>query len=114
MGKEVRRVFKMLEGKVLDPQCKHLLVSPFTTRSGLLDLIDREIQNALCEAVLYDLSQEKRFRSNQDLLHDLFNQAVVEALEPTYRFDMADGSLFGWMVGAPKDNFIYECRWTWR
>ena len=46
IGKEVSRVFEMLEGKVLAPQCKKLLVSPFTTRSGFLELIDREIRNA--------------------------------------------------------------------
>lgn len=46
LGKEVGRVFEMLEGKVLAPQCKHLFVSPFTTRSGFLELIDREIQHA--------------------------------------------------------------------
>ena len=40
--------------------------------------------------------------------------AAVNSVEPTYRFDMADGSLFGWMLVAPRDNFIYECRWTWR
>jgi hypothetical protein len=39
--------------------------------------------------------------------------SVVEAIEPTYRFDMADGSLFGWMLVAPRDDYIYECRWTW-
>ena len=40
--------------------------------------------------------------------------AAVISVEPTYRFDMADGSLFGWMLVAPRDSFIYECRWTWR
>ena len=40
--------------------------------------------------------------------------ALVDSVEPTYRFDMADGSLFGWMLVAPRDNFVYECRWTWR
>lgn len=37
----------------------------------------------------------------------------VESIEPTYRFEMADGSLFGWMLVAPRENYIYECRWTW-
>ena len=46
IGREVARVFEMLEGKLLAPQCKQLLVSPFTTRAGFMELIDREIQNA--------------------------------------------------------------------
>jgi hypothetical protein len=36
----------------------------------------------------------------------------VEAVEPTYRFDMADGSLFGWMLVAPREEYTYECRWS--
>ena len=38
---------------------------------------------------------------------------LIEAIEPTYRFDMADGSLFGWMLVAPNDDYTYECRWSW-
>ena len=38
---------------------------------------------------------------------------LVEAVEPTYRFDMADGSLFGWMLVAPRDDYVYESRWSW-
>jgi predicted acylesterase/phospholipase RssA len=41
-------------------------------------------------------------------------QYMVESIEPTYRFEMADGSVFGWMLVAPRDGFTYECRWTWR
>jgi predicted acylesterase/phospholipase RssA len=37
---------------------------------------------------------------------------LVEAVQPTYRFDMADGSLFGWMLVAPREDYTYECRWT--
>jgi hypothetical protein len=33
--------------------------------------------------------------------------------EPTYRFDMADGSLFGWMLVAPREDYIYESRLRW-
>jgi hypothetical protein len=38
--------------------------------------------------------------------------SMVEAIEPTYRFDMADGSLFGWMLVAPRVGHTYECRWS--
>ncbi len=39
---------------------------------------------------------------------------VVDAIEPTYSFELADGSLFGWMLVGPKDETLYECRWNWR
>jgi hypothetical protein len=38
----------------------------------------------------------------------------VESIEPTYSFELADGSLFGWMIVAPRENHRYECRWTYR
>jgi predicted acylesterase/phospholipase RssA len=38
----------------------------------------------------------------------------VDAVEPTYNFQMKDGSLFGWMVVAPQEKHSYECEWTWR
>ena len=38
--------------------------------------------------------------------------SLVEAVEPTYRFNMADGSLFGWMLVAPREGHTYECRWS--
>jgi predicted acylesterase/phospholipase RssA len=40
--------------------------------------------------------------------------ASVQSIEPTYDFQMADGSLFGWMLVAPLDGHTYECRWTYR
>ena len=39
---------------------------------------------------------------------------LVESIEPTYRFEMNDGSLFGWMLMAPRDETVYECRWSIR
>lgn len=38
----------------------------------------------------------------------------VEATDATYEFQMADGSLFGWMLVAPRDDYQYECSWTYR
>ncbi|HMQ49606.1 MAG TPA: polyphosphate kinase 1 [Saprospiraceae bacterium] len=43
---EVAQVFDLLERKLLIPKAKHLLVSPFTTRQGFVDLVDQEIENA--------------------------------------------------------------------
>ena len=43
---EVAQVFQLLEGRIILPRCKHLLVSPFALRSGFTALIDREIKHA--------------------------------------------------------------------
>ena len=43
---EVSRVFEMLKGTVIAPQCKKLFVSPFTTRIRFEERIDQEIENA--------------------------------------------------------------------
>ncbi|MEM1319551.1 MAG: polyphosphate kinase 1 [Bacteroidota bacterium] len=46
LGREITQVFDLLEGKIIMPKCKHLLVSPFTTRKGFTAMIDKEITNA--------------------------------------------------------------------
>ena len=43
---DLAQVFAVLEKKLIVPKLKHLLVSPFTTRSTLLELIENEIENA--------------------------------------------------------------------
>lgn len=44
--KELARVFEVLEGSLIIPRNKHLLISPFTTRRFLEKLINTEIENA--------------------------------------------------------------------
>ncbi|NNE77257.1 MAG: polyphosphate kinase 1, partial [Pricia sp.] len=44
--RELAQVFEVLERKRLVPQTKHLLVSPFTTRTIFTRLIENEIKNA--------------------------------------------------------------------
>ncbi|TVZ51706.1 polyphosphate kinase 1 [Dokdonia sp. Hel_I_53] len=46
LGKELNRVFKVLEGDLIVPRNKHLLVSPFTTRRTFEKLIYSEIEAA--------------------------------------------------------------------
>ena len=46
IGDEVAQVFKMLEGEVILPKTKNILVAPHTLRKGFEKLIDKEIQNA--------------------------------------------------------------------
>ena len=43
---ELARVFQVLEGELIIPRTKHLLISPFTTRKKFSDMINREIDNA--------------------------------------------------------------------
>ncbi|MEZ5501339.1 MAG: polyphosphate kinase 1 [Halioglobus sp.] len=47
VGKDVYNVFDFLQYNYKRPNFRLLLVSPHTTRSGLLELIDQEIANAL-------------------------------------------------------------------
>lgn len=44
--KELDRVFKVLEGKLIVPREKHLFISPFSTRKNFTDLILNEIRFA--------------------------------------------------------------------
>ncbi|RXG13404.1 polyphosphate kinase [Leeuwenhoekiella aestuarii] len=44
--KELERVFKVLEGELIIPRNKHLLISPFTTRRTFEKLIHNEIEAA--------------------------------------------------------------------
>ncbi|WP_044202103.1 polyphosphate kinase 1 [Flammeovirga sp. OC4] len=46
LTKEVHQVFGVLEGDLIVPKIKNLLVSPFTSRDTFTNLIDREIKKA--------------------------------------------------------------------
>ncbi len=46
IGKELNRVFRVLEGELIVPRNKHLLISPFTTRRTFEKMINDEIDNA--------------------------------------------------------------------
>jgi polyphosphate kinase len=43
---ELSRVFQVLEGELIIPRAKRLLISPFSTRKKFSDMINREITNA--------------------------------------------------------------------
>lgn len=43
---ELGRVFQVLEGELIIPRTKHLLISPFSTRKVFSDMINREIEHA--------------------------------------------------------------------
>lgn len=46
LTKELSRIFKVLEGKLIVPREKHLFISPFSTRRNFTRLIMTEIDNA--------------------------------------------------------------------
>lgn len=46
LGEEALKIFMVLEGKIIFPPTKHLLVSPFSTRLMFEKFIDKEIANA--------------------------------------------------------------------
>lgn len=46
IGKDVQQVFQLLRGKLILPNCKKLLVAPFTIHSRFMELIDEEIARA--------------------------------------------------------------------
>jgi len=46
IGKEASQVFDILERKIIVPKTKQLMISPFNTRTGLVQHIEQEIANA--------------------------------------------------------------------
>ena len=50
---ELCQVFQVLEGQIIIPKSKKLLVSPFTTRSKFRELIESEIENAIAGKEAY-------------------------------------------------------------
>lgn len=53
IGKDVQQVFQLLKGKLILPNCKKLLVAPFTLARGISDLIDAEIRRAKAGETAY-------------------------------------------------------------
>jgi len=47
LAEELSRVFSVLEGEMIIPREKHLLISPFSTRKAFSEMITRETENAL-------------------------------------------------------------------
>jgi len=50
---EVEQIFALLERRILLPKCKHLFVSPFTSRERFEAQIDREIEHAQADKEAY-------------------------------------------------------------
>jgi hypothetical protein len=60
------------------------------------------------------LPEGRPYRSFKLIAYDSKAPVNVESIEPTYDFRMADGSLLGWMLVAPREGNTYECRWIWQ
>ncbi|WP_298508982.1 polyphosphate kinase 1 [uncultured Kordia sp.] len=67
---ELMQVFQVLEREIIIPKSKKLLISPFTTRSTFLELIDQEIKNARAGKEAYIILK----------LNSLQDKRMIEAL----------------------------------
>ena len=53
LANDAAKVFDILENKILIPKTKHLMISPFSTRSGFEKLVNKEIKNAKAGKTAY-------------------------------------------------------------
>ena len=77
--KEIHRVFKVLEGELIIPRNKHLLISPFTTRRIFEKLIHNEIEAARA-GKLARITAKMNSLEDTDIINLLYkaSQAGVE------------------------------------
>lgn len=61
LADEVGQVFDLLERRILMPNCQHLFVSPFTTRTRFVALLDREIAEAKAGRKAYAILKMNSF-----------------------------------------------------
>lgn len=75
---DIGRVFQMLEGKIIIPKVKKLLVSPFTTRKTLQEGIEKEIENAKKDRPAYLIFKMNSLQDSKmiDLLYKASNAGV--------------------------------------
>ncbi len=75
---ELSRVFLVLEGELIIPRAKRLLISPFSTRKTFSDMINREITNARMgkKAVIKAKMNSLEDKEIIDLLYDASEAGV--------------------------------------
>lgn len=75
---EIGRIFQMLEGKVIIPKVKKLLVSPFTTRKTIEKNIRKEIENSKNNKPAYLIFKMNSLQDKQiiKLLYEASNAGV--------------------------------------
>ena len=76
---DVEEVFRLLERKILRPDCKHLLVSPYTTRSTFEQLIGKEIKRAKKGKEGYICLKMNSLEDNRmiDMLYEASQNGVI-------------------------------------
>ena len=79
---ELAQVFQVLERKIIIPKSKKLLISPFTTRSTFLELIDQEIKNAQAGKEAYIILKLNSLQDNRMI------EALYEASNAGVKIDM--------------------------
>lgn len=60
------------------------------------------------------LPNDKPYDRFELLAFDIDSGNLVKSIDPTYAFNMADGTVFGWMVVEPSEKYRFECRWYYR
>ena len=75
---ELAQVFQVLERKIIIPKSKKLLISPFTTRSTFLELIDKEIAHAKAGKDAYIILKLNSIQDKRmiDALYEASNAGV--------------------------------------
>ncbi|QHI37841.1 Polyphosphate kinase [Kordia antarctica] len=75
---ELIQVFQVLEREIIIPKSKKLLISPFTTRSTFLELIDNEIKNAKAGKEAYIILKLNSIQDTKmiDALYEASNAGV--------------------------------------
>ncbi|WP_298417288.1 polyphosphate kinase 1 [uncultured Kordia sp.] len=75
---ELKQVFQVLEREIIIPKSKKLLISPFTTRSTFLELIDNEIKNARAGKEAYIVLKLNSLQDKRmiDALYEASNAGV--------------------------------------
>lgn len=75
---ELLQVFQVLERKIIIPKSKKLLISPFTTRSTFLELIDNEIAHAKAGKEAYIILKLNSIQDKKmiDALYEASNAGV--------------------------------------
>lgn len=76
IGKELDRVFQVLEGKLIIPRTTNLLVSPFNTRRVFLNMIQREI----------DFTKEGKEGKISAKMNSLEDREIIESLYKASNF----------------------------
>ncbi|MEO1714892.1 MAG: polyphosphate kinase 1, partial [Bacteroidota bacterium] len=96
IAEEIGQVFELLEGRLLYPQTKEILLAPYTLRSRFIELIDREI--ALAQA-----GKEAYMILKMNSLEDpVMIEKIYEAAAAGVRVSLIVRGIFCLQMGLPE------------